>query len=106
VLPCQHQVPLPRRAEESQRKLGEQDLPLHHRLRQVRHDLLNACRTDRHGRDTQMSSTRLARREATDPAVPLLLFGALGLLYGWLAWPGALWLVMGGIAGYSLSGSV
>lgn len=43
---------------------------------------------------------------ATDPMAPLFLFGSTALLGAVLSWPLLLWLALGGVAGYSLSGSV
>jgi hypothetical protein len=53
-----------------------------------------------------MNSARLRHRAATDPIVPLMLFGGVAVLGAVLGSPWPLWLVLGGVAGYSLSGSV
>ncbi len=47
----------------------------------------------------------LTSRSLTDPAVPMVLLSAAALL-GTVAGPGLLWGGLGGVAGYSLSGSV
>jgi hypothetical protein len=46
-----------------------------------------------------------ARRWATDPLVPVLLLAPSGVLAATAA-PALTWAVVGGLAGYTLSGSV
>lgn len=52
-----------------------------------------------------MSQTTAARRLVTDPMTPLLSLTALGVA-AVLAVPVLVWAVLGGLAGYTLSGSV
>jgi hypothetical protein len=53
-----------------------------------------------------MRSARLDHAAVTDPMAPLWLLGGLALLGATSSRPWPLWLVLGGVAGYSLSGSV
>lgn len=46
-----------------------------------------------------------ARRWATDPLLPSLGFGCVALVAA-ASWPVLTWAMIGGLAGYSLSGSV
>lgn len=46
------------------------------------------------------------RRLATDPSTPLVALAAAGVGLGVVGWSAAVWPVLGGLAGYTLSGSV
>jgi hypothetical protein len=52
-----------------------------------------------------LSQATAARRLATDPLAPLLSLTALGVAAVAVA-PALTWAVLGGLAGYTLSGSV
>jgi hypothetical protein len=59
-----------------------------------------------HRKDTRLKLARSDRMVATDPMAPLLLLASAAVLGAVLSRSWLLWLVLGGIAGYSLSGSV
>ncbi|MGX7825979.1 hypothetical protein ACTG9Q_12875 [Actinokineospora sp. 24-640] len=59
--------------------------------------------TDRDARPAPVSALR---RLATDPRAPLAVLAAAGVGLGVVGWSAAVWPVLGGLAGYTLSGSV
>ncbi len=47
-----------------------------------------------------------ARRLLTDPVAPLVVLAMAGVVFGIAGWSITTWAMLGGLAGYTLSGSV
>lgn len=85
------------------------DLQVGHRLRhlQLQLTMMSGSEDLRLGRRCPPAGrARPLHTLATDPLVPLLVFGVISSVGLALSAPLLVWLGLGGVAGYSLSGSV
>lgn len=56
--------------------------------------------------DARRGPVSAPRRLLTDPVAPLVVLALAGVVFGIAGWAVATWAVLGGLAGYTLSGSV
>jgi hypothetical protein len=108
LLPQFDQVPLPRRLQADKWHVAAQNLQVSDRLRLLHLHVgaVGVFGSRDHRKDTRLKLARSDRMAATDPMAPLLLLASAAVLGAVLSRSWLLWLVLGGIAGYSLSGSV